>query len=506
MIVTNNYSELDRAKINKELAVTFGRDIYGRQIQFIVTGFLGYSSFASTNSRFATFMEKCASLIKINNQNKPADAKAVVILQTSCDESEAFNSLTFLPQVELLAKTYYLVFKIIGLRGERLGEAINKIAKELVGRSIMTLIVRAHGTNDGMQLGDENFYTLKDVNADDFESLDPSSNIILDVCRGGVNHLAKKIAVIQSRPIFAYTNTAHESFLLPCCSKHGYGVVAFDPGGNSIAKIFTYEKGGIQETTPCCATNETIKKIQKKLFNNKLLAAKLGDAISQYNLGAAYKDGRGILQSYNEAAKWFQYAAMQGYASAQSNLGVCYAEGQGVPQSYGKAIEWYLKAAEQGLAIAQLNSGVCCLEGRSIPQSNENGIEWYRLAVEQGYPAAQYNLGFCYYNGDGVPQNYEIAAELYRLAAAQGYLAAQYNLGACYYHGHGVLKSYKSAVEWFQFAAEQGHIEAQYNLGVCYYYGQGIDNDIKEAIKWFRKASERGYESAKNVLEALVKK
>jgi hypothetical protein len=56
MIVNNNYSELDRAKINKELAITFGKDVYGRQIQCIVTGFLGYASFASTNSRFATFI------------------------------------------------------------------------------------------------------------------------------------------------------------------------------------------------------------------------------------------------------------------------------------------------------------------------------------------------------------------------------------------------------------------------------------------------------------------
>jgi TPR repeat protein len=71
-----------------------------------------------------------------------------------------------------------------------------------------------------------------------------------------------------------------------------------------------------------------------------------------------YLEGRGEMQSYSEAAKWFRKAADQGIARAQYNLGVTYAYGKGVQQSDSAAAQWFQKAAKQGHAQAQ-----CILKG-----------------------------------------------------------------------------------------------------------------------------------------------
>ena len=46
--------------------------------------------------------------------------------------------------------------------------------------------------------------------------------------------------------------------------------------------------------------------------------------------------------------KGYRKAAEQGLANAQFNLGVMYHKGRGVPQSYEEAAKWFRKAAEQG--------------------------------------------------------------------------------------------------------------------------------------------------------------
>ena len=49
--------------------------------------------------------------------------------------------------------------------------------------------------------------------------------------------------------------------------------------------------------------------------------AEQGDALAQYNLGAMYEFGDGVVQDYAEAVRWYRLAAEQGHAKAQYNLG-----------------------------------------------------------------------------------------------------------------------------------------------------------------------------------------
>lgn len=94
------------------------------------------------------------------------------------------------------------------------------------------------------------------------------------------------------------------------------------------------------------------------------VSAEHGDAKSQTNVGALYKNGKGVDRNYIEAMKWFRLAAAQGADLAQSNIGSMYYNGEGVPQDYAEAIKWYRLAAEQGDTRSQVNLGVMYRKGQ----------------------------------------------------------------------------------------------------------------------------------------------
>ena len=102
-------------------------------------------------------------------------------------------------------------------------------------------------------------------------------------------------------------------------------------------------------------------------------------------LGGMYDQGKGVLQDYKEAFKWFTKAAEQGHAGAQHNLGNCYANGEGVPKDYKEAFKWYTKSAEQGDALAQAMLGVMYDNGYGVPKDLVHAYAWYKIAIANGF-------------------------------------------------------------------------------------------------------------------------
>ena len=49
---------------------------------------------------------------------------------------------------------------------------------------------------------------------------------------------------------------------------------------------------------------------------------------------------------------WYELAAQLGYAPAQYNLGIMLSKGQGCEPDHDRALQWLQKAAEQGLPAA----------------------------------------------------------------------------------------------------------------------------------------------------------
>lgn len=276
------------------------------------------------------------------------------------------------------------------------------------------------------------------------------------------------------------------------------------------------------------------------LFYLTKAKAKMGSAISQFELGFMYDEGIGVAQSDINALSWYQKSAQQGYAKAQYNLGNLYREGRGVEQSYATAKKWYQKAAELGDALSHYNLGLLYYHGYGVEQSNDKAFQYFHRAAVEDVAKAQYYLAYCYYfhtenpedfyptalqwfnkaaeknddnalyylgvmhqKGHGVQQSYVRALESYRQSAAQGNALAKYRLYEFYMQGKGVEKDEVSALRWLKDSAENHCPEAQYALSVLYQKGDCVEQNAKTAFNWLKLAGENDYPKAQYQLSFL---
>jgi hypothetical protein len=68
-----------------------------------------------------------------------------------------------------------------------------------------------------------------------------------------------------------------------------------------------------------------------------------------------YRDGDGVDESAEAAARWFLAAARQGYDKAQNHIGVRMARGEGVPKDEVQALVWLTLSARAGNDLAEVN-------------------------------------------------------------------------------------------------------------------------------------------------------
>lgn len=119
---------------------------------------------------------------------------------------------------------------------------------------------------------------------------------------------------------------------------------------------------------------------------------------------------------YKKAIGEWRGPAVAGDADAQFNLGQAYKLGRGVPADLAQAEEWYRKAALQGHPQAEENYGLTLFENNKRMQA----AEWLQRAASRGEPRSQYVLGTMYFNGDGVEKDWIRAYALTVRASAQG--------------------------------------------------------------------------------------
>lgn len=108
--------------------------------------------------------------------------------------------------------------------------------------------------------------------------------------------------------------------------------------------------------------------------------ADAGDADAQFNLGQAYRLGRGVRIDLSVAKVFFERAARTGHLDAATTLGLL-----------------LFQNGEQA-----------------------QGLKWLRQAADQGEPRALLVYGTALYNGDGVTQDKVLGYAFVSRAAAQG--------------------------------------------------------------------------------------
>lgn len=122
-------------------------------------------------------------------------------------------------------------------------------------------------------------------------------------------------------------------------------------------------------------------------------------------------------------AEWRGPAAA-GDPDAQFNLGQAYKLGRGVNADSAAALDWYRKAAAAGHEQAQATLGLQLFQSGQ----RDEAMIWLKKAADQGESRAQYVVGTAYFNGDSLPKDWARAYALMTRANAAGIGAAKTSL------------------------------------------------------------------------------
>ena len=160
--------------------------------------------------------------------------------------------------------------------------------------------------------------------------------------------------------------------------------------------------------------------MRKKLLLKVLLAGTIGLAA-----GPALADVRAGVEAWSRglddvAIREWQGPAARGDADAQFNMGQAYKLGRGVKQDLVKAEDLFSKAAAQGHLQASDNYGLLLFRRGQRAQA----LPYLGSAADRGNPNAQYLLGIAHFNGEGVPKDWVRAFALVSLASQGGVEAA----------------------------------------------------------------------------------
>lgn len=144
-----------------------------------------------------------------------------------------------------------------------------------------------------------------------------------------------------------------------------------------------------------------------------LLAAALAAPAS-----ASVKDGVDAWQKgdYRGAVAQWRPLAVAGDPDAQFNLGQAYKLGRGVPTDLEQAEAWYRRAAKQGHLQAEDNLGLVLFTAGH----RKDAMPYIFHSAARGEPRAQYVLGTAHFNGDLAAENWPLAYALTKRASDAG--------------------------------------------------------------------------------------
>jgi TPR repeat protein len=127
---------------------------------------------------------------------------------------------------------------------------------------------------------------------------------------------------------------------------------------------------------------------------------------------------------YKSAVDNWRPLAESGDADAQFNLGQAYRLGRGVQVNLAAAQTWLTRAAGKGHVDAQTTLGLLLFDSGD----RESGVRWLGSAAEKGDPRALLVYGTALFNGDGIKRNPVLAYAYVSRAAAQGLAPAKATL------------------------------------------------------------------------------
>ncbi|MEO7750149.1 MAG: tetratricopeptide repeat protein, partial [Sphingomicrobium sp.] len=113
--------------------------------------------------------------------------------------------------------------------------------------------------------------------------------------------------------------------------------------------------------------------------------AERGDADAQFNIGQAYRLGRGVPINLSQAKSWLEKSAAQGHVDAETTLGLLLFQNG----DQAAAVKWLKAAAQSSEPRAMLVYGTALFNGDSVTQDPVKGYAYVYRANGQGLPAAK---------------------------------------------------------------------------------------------------------------------
>ena len=279
--------------------------------------------------------------------------------------------------------------------------------------------------------------------------------------------------------------------------------------------------------------------------------AEQGHAEAQRKIGEAYAEGKGVVQDFTEASKWFLLSAKQGHPASQASIGMMYAGGHGVEQNktlgymwldisidnfdvgseYAKVpTMWKVALSNQMTASeiyeAQRMSYACTKSLYSecrelfdfLPEAIKEEMsklfyESIESMIADGLIGDPNDPNYAKNYGPDMADAREAIADgdypkaisnFFFWGMLHGDAKAQLMLGALAADGHGELKpNYQKAKFYYTLAAEQNFAVAQLALGELYIDGKGVTKNYKQALRWLKKAAIQGLSEAQDKLGIL---
>ena len=127
---------------------------------------------------------------------------------------------------------------------------------------------------------------------------------------------------------------------------------------------------------------------------------------------------------YEAAVKQWRDPAIKGDADAQFNMGQAYKMGRGVKTDLNIALDWYRKAAAQGHLQAADSYGHLLHYQGKIPES----LPYLQASSDRGDPRAQYLLATELFNGVHIPKDWVRSYALMTRASSAGMAPASRSL------------------------------------------------------------------------------
>lgn len=131
-------------------------------------------------------------------------------------------------------------------------------------------------------------------------------------------------------------------------------------------------------------------------------------------------------QDYDAAVAQWQGPAAKDDPDAMFNMGQAYKLGRGVPLDLAKAEDFYHRAAQKGHIRAADNYGMLLFQTNRQTQA----MPWLNAAADRGEPRAMYILGIAAFNGDYAPKDLVRAFALMTRASQAGLQQATSSLAA----------------------------------------------------------------------------